>query len=270
MTFPPRRWLMASSGQDHTTSLFDWCVGACVFGAADVIVQSRPWPLLVGCLLAALVFQLLKVRWVGIQQKFPEITSRFERIALSPRFRRSVAILVVGCFVLYVMAYLHSLRRDLDRYVMPRTITAEQSDALREFLSHHEAHAVTVKVNVHDAEALTYAGQIFNALKRTDWDVTLNTADNSEGNPNTLNDGLCIETVGDNPPDPKHDPRPLLEEALKTSHIVSNCGGGGGGGEYRLFLCVGHRRLNEEEGPMFFLELARKIQQLGWFTWERW
>jgi hypothetical protein len=88
-----------------------------------------------------------------------------------------------------------AIRNDIDTYVLPRTITQKQADDLREYLSRHEKYAMTVKVNPLDAEARKYTAQLFNALNRTIWEVKFNT---SSGEPSTLNDGLCIQVMGEN------------------------------------------------------------------------
>ena len=64
-----------------------------------------------------------------------------------------------------------SLRTDFDRFVLPRQVTAEQSDKLKDYLSKREAYAVTVEVVQNDQEANEYAGQLFNALRQTNWDI---------------------------------------------------------------------------------------------------
>jgi hypothetical protein len=150
------------------------------------------------------------------------------------------------------MAYVHSLRNDLDTYGMPRTVTEKQSAVLHGCLSHHQPYAATVKVNPLDSEAREYAGQVFDALERSGWDMT-------NGNPNEdpkpLNDGLCIDVTGSNagPPDPKRDPEPLLRQALQAAHIDANCGITVGTGEYKLIILVGHRPLKvRKASPMFF------------------
>jgi hypothetical protein len=124
---------------------------------------------------------------------------------------------------------MNSLRSDIDTYVIPRTITKSQADDLREYLSHRDKYAVTVKVNPVDAEAREYAAQLFNALNQSDWTATFDTSGGEPNSqPNTLNDGVCIDTVGENakPYDAKHDPKLHLQAAFIAANIIANCSGG--------------------------------------------
>ena len=114
------------------------------------------------------------------------------------------ALVVISIFVGHTISQIVSVQTAVTRYVLPRTVNEKQMDNLQDYLSHHEAHSVTVKVNPLDGEAIQYAGQIFNALHGTDWTVGLDTSDKE---PNTLNSGLCIGEQGVNakPNDPQHD-----------------------------------------------------------------
>ncbi len=64
-----------------------------------------------------------------------------------------------------------SLKSDISMYLMPRSVTAEQSDRLKEYLSKRAAHAISVEVVPNDQEAMGYAGQLFMALRQTNWDI---------------------------------------------------------------------------------------------------
>jgi len=164
-----------------------------------------------------------------------------------------LAVVVIG---IAASLYLYSIHSSFEMYARPRIVTEEQANDLREYLSHHKAHAVIVKVNPHDVEAREYWAQLSNALRRTDWSVEISTAD---APPNTLNDGLCIHETGMHVKphfDPNDDPHQLLDEALLAAHIERNCGGSSAaGGEYKLFLLVGHRplKIGIEDRPLFKL-----------------
>jgi len=199
---------------------------------------------------------------IQMREGFKARISRIRQIHLSRAqilaFMRVAAVVMLGILGIKTIALVFQINNAVDTYVMPRRVTDKQANNLREYLSHHEAHAITVKVNPFDQEADGYAMQLFSALRTTDWDVKFDTS--NEPIPNTLTAGLCIQIVG-SLPDPKHDPETLIKQALEASHIRANCGGSNGPGEYKLFLTVGHRpvELGPEEEPMLH-KLGRWIQ----------
>jgi hypothetical protein len=200
---------------------------------------------------AVLVFFLTIISWNEIKLR-----------AFNSRYRTFAAIFIFPSFATYSITYMNALRSDIDTYVIPRTITQKQADDLREYLSHHDKYAVTVKVNPLDAEAREYAAQLFGALYRTNWEAKFNT---SSDEPWTLNDGLCIQVMGENanPYDAKHDPKALLQAAFTASDINANCGGGAAAGDYKLFVLVGHRPLSlGYKGPPL-VRLGRWIMSLS-------
>jgi hypothetical protein len=134
---------------------------------------------------------------------------------------------------------------------------------LRDYLSHHEKFAVTVKVNPLDAEALEYAAQILNALKAAEPDATFDTATNEE--PLPRNDGVCLNVTGENYVDPKRNPpgRDILSDAFRAANIPVNCSGGGGTGAYKLFVLVGHRPLVIGDQEPLLSKIGRWIQSLS-------
>ena len=157
---------------------------------------------------------------------------------------------------------MNALRSDIDTYILPRTITQKQAEDLREYLSHHDKYAVTVKVNPLEAEAREYASRIFNALNPSDWNATFDT---SNGEPRTVNDGVCINTVGENakPYDTKHEPKSLLQAAFGAADIPVNCSGGSAAGSYKLFVLVGRRPLAVGYRPPALVRLGWWIMSLG-------
>jgi hypothetical protein len=174
--------------------------------------------------------------------------------------------LIIAGFGIYGARFVYNIRSDLDQYVMPRRVTQKQADDLHEYLSHHDKYPVTVKVNPLDAEAREYAGQLLNALNRSEWEGTFDTPGNDPNIlPSTLNDGVCINVVGENakPYDAKHDPRPLLQAAFVASDITANCGGGSAAGTYKLFVVVGHRPLSVGFRPPALVRLGRWIMSLS-------
>lgn len=75
-------------------------------------------------------------------------------------------MLIFFYFAISGIIYMRSLRNDLDTYVMPRTVTTEQADQLREYLSGYEAHAVTVKINSLMLRPRNMVGSYLMHLKR--------------------------------------------------------------------------------------------------------
>jgi hypothetical protein len=147
--------------------------------------------------LAALAFAIflfiVGLKWSSVRRHgWTHFVLMVDKLA---QYRNAVVLFVVVGFIIFGIHFVYNLRRDIDKYVIPRSITAEQSDSLQEYLSPHDKYSVRVKANPLDREALEYAGQLVNALIRANWDATLDT---STGDPNTLNDGLCVHTTGEN------------------------------------------------------------------------
>jgi len=252
----------APANEDQAVStILDYIALAFMFCLVEALMSREPW-VAVGALVTAVMVHVVGVKWPKIKLRTPpHYTFWLDRVASDHRYRRALILLLLSCGVMYEMAYVHSLRNDLNTYGMPRTVTEKQSAVLRRCLSHHQPYVATVKVSSLDAEAREYAGQVSNALKRSGWDVT---SGNPNEEPRPLNDGLCIGVTGSNagPPDPKRDPQPLLRQALQAAHIDANCGSSVGAGEYKLFLLVGHRPLKvRKEAPMFF-KLNHWIERL--------
>jgi hypothetical protein len=196
-----------------------------------------------------IVFLVTAIRWSEIKQG-------------SYQYRAALIAFAVFCFVIYNLLYMHSLRSDIDLYLMPRAVTQKQVDDLRDYLSHRDKYAVSVKVNPLDAEAREYGAQLFNALNGANWDASFDT---SGGDPNTLNDGLCINVIGTNanPYDPKHDPATILQQAFAAARIVANCSGGAGAGNYKLYVLVGHRPLAFGDNAPLLVRVGCWLMNLG-------
>jgi hypothetical protein len=169
---------------------------------------------------------------------------------------------VLGTYVVSAsIAFVIRLRIDVDKYVMPRMITKQQADAIQKNVQ-GRGSTVTVKVNSRDGEATQYAGQLFNVLRKTAWNVEMSTED---APPLPLNDGLCYHMTGqNNAPDPRNPGGELqaLVDALQKAGIRVNGGGGQAAGEYKMFLLVGHRPVTLT-GP----SLRSKIGQWIMRTW---
>jgi uncharacterized membrane protein len=250
------------SGDPATTRLFNGM--AIAFATAGAIALTNGSLLGIAAIAVAIVLYILERNWSRITTR---ASNQFVQIVHNiARHRNVVLSLIVVGFGVYAARFVYNIRSDLDTYVMPRRITPKQADDLREYLSHHDKYAVTVKVNPLDAEAREYGAQLMNALNRSDWTATFDTSGNDVNTaPNTLNDGLCIDVMGENtkPYDVKHDPKTLLQEAFTAADIVANCGGGVGQGQYKLFVVVGHRPLSYGYRPPALARLGRWIMSLS-------
>jgi hypothetical protein len=205
-----------------------------------------------GSIFATGIFIILENFWWGLFEALFGLVGLvwlirdhfFQTISVVPVRTPLLFFLSIGVsiFVGRSLSQIVAIQGAVTRYVLPRVLTDKQTDGLHEYLSKHESHAITVKVNPLDSEATQYASQIFNALKQTNWDVTFSTA---SADPNTLNNGLSICVVGTNigPPDHKHDPQQLIQAAFRSANIEVNGAASIGAGEYKLFILVGHRPL---------------------------
>jgi hypothetical protein len=220
-------------------------------------------------ILIAILSYIIGYKWPAFKRRFSHsLVSVIDRLA---NISTDIIVFLAFGVLTYIVISLHELRSDLNEYVLPRTVTATQSADLLEYLSHHEPHSVTVKVYVSpyipsnlspspsDQEATIYAGQLFTALKNTDWRVTI---DYSNKEPLPRNPGLCIQTGGSSAPvDAKHDPVALLQAAFAAAHIAVNCSGGNGGGD--LFVLVGHRQLVLGDQEPLLLKIGRWMESVS-------
>lgn len=242
---------MADETPSGDRAVFVLCEGIALFCATQAMqrmLDGRPLFEIVIAWVLCVSFFIIGIKWSKIKLKItPRLASHVNRIATDPRYWMTAIMLVFFYFAISGIIYLRSLRNDLDTYVMPRTVTTEQADQLREYLSGYEAHAVTVKINSPDAEAQEYGRKLFNALKTTDWEVNLDLEIDA---PNSSK-GLCIRTQGQDakPKNTKTDSIEILTEGLRRAKIQANCGQGSGGGEYKLSLVVGRRPLAIKDEP---------------------
>jgi hypothetical protein len=233
--------------------------GAFATAGAGLLLTGSIFIGLVAIAFAILLF-VLGVKWPSVSEnKGRWLVQLVENIA---RFRKPVFVGIVAIALIYGVHFVYGIRDDLNKYVMPRTVTATQASDLREYLSHHEKFPVTVKTNPLDAEAIQYAGQIFNAFKGAEWDAIFDTGTIDEPLPH--NDGLCLNVTGQNFTDPKRNPgKDILVAALQAANITVDCKGGGAGGVYRLFLLVGHRPLVIGDQEPVLSKIGRWIASLS-------
>jgi hypothetical protein len=207
--------------------------------------------------LVEIVFGLIGMIWL-IRDHF------FQAIGILPIKTPIVFLVCIGVsiFVGHTISQIVATGGAVRRYVLPRTLTDKQVNGLRDYLTRRGTHAITVKVNPLDGEAIEYAAQIFRALKQTAWDVTFST---ENAGPNTQNIGLSIHVAGSDvgPPDPKHDPQQLIQAAFRAADIEVNGGGSYGAGKYQLFILVGRRPLAIVRTKPILVKLGQWIMNLG-------
>lgn len=162
------------------------------------------------------------------------------------------------CLVWPCLNYVRSIRRDIDDYVLPRTVTARQVKRLRDFLADKSKYSVALKVNPHDEEAMRYAGQLLNALRACDWDVMLDLVE-----PHTPSSGLFIDATGTNNPNPQNDSRPLIQQGFGEAGIRIHGSGGHGAGAFSVKIVVGRRPLTLGGGLPPLAKFGQYLIHLG-------
>jgi hypothetical protein len=155
--------------------LCEWTAGALIFGFIEGISATKPVGTLAIYAVLAILFAIAGVVWPRLKTKlrarYANFVLRIEQIAGDYRYKTGAAFLLLGYFTASAGMYVHSLRNDLDMYIRPRTISETQSERLRDYLSKHDAYAVSIKVVQHDQEAMEYAGRLFAAIRQTNWDL---------------------------------------------------------------------------------------------------
>src|SRR5437763_1733863 len=127
------------TSESAVPSLLQALTWATMFGCIDTLIAGKPWTLWGGLLAISVLSLAAGIKWSRIKAGLgPTIAGRVERIARNPLYRKLTVALVLGYFVIAGLLYIHRLRSDLDFYVMPRAMTKEQSQNLRDFLSKHE------------------------------------------------------------------------------------------------------------------------------------
>jgi hypothetical protein len=84
---------------------------------------------------------------------------------------RIAAVIMLIVLAIKTISLVFEINKDFDAYIVPRTVTAEQADKLKDYLSKREPFAVSVDVVPNDQEAMEYASRLFNALVQTNWDI---------------------------------------------------------------------------------------------------
>lgn len=249
-----------------------------VLAAVDTGVNGKPLQVWGSCLVAGLVFFVLGVKWAAIRQSISlQLVQIIESIAhFTPlivlgacayvaitrsdtTYRFGALGFATGYIVIGSTLYVRRIRRDLDRYAMPRRLTDTQRSRLRSKLTAGAGRAIRIHVDPLNSEALQYASQLLNAFQQAGWTANLDTR-----TPYEPNEGLRINATGINvQPGAPHDPRPLIQAALAHAKIDTSGGGGVGGGEFEVFLAVGRRPIAIGVRPGFLFNLGRWMQWLG-------
>ncbi|MFZ0498380.1 MAG: hypothetical protein WAM52_04545, partial [Steroidobacteraceae bacterium] len=213
-----------------------------LFAAVETGVEQGKPPIVWGsCLVAGVISFIAAIKWGRIQTALGnQVVGMIEWLAgyrallvlalaayiaitySEPRYRYG-ACAVAGIYVLWIsIRYMRSIRRDLNRYVMPRRLSPRQAARLRAYLQNQPKHSIRLNVDPLDEEAREYAAQLLNAFRQGGWTVDFNTQA-----PYDLNPGLRINATGLNQPITV-DPRPVIQAAFAAAGIQSSGGGGTG------------------------------------------
>lgn len=250
---PQDRWYWGWYG------IFLVLLGVCPF----IIWEHPGWGIFYGVFGLGGLFILMRDGLKAHLGKIP-----ISRIPVRPPIK-AVAVIALSILIGQTAHLVLSTRSDLNTYVMPRTVTEKQYDALHDYFSHHQGnYAVKITVNANDREAVQYGLQLASALSKAGWEA--NCCFSSEklneklDNMSSVSIGFTRQNL--NPYDEKHDPRMLLNEALMQAEID----GGGSSedisslldqSEYKLFLLIGRRPFAIHKQPRF-AHVYRRI-----FSW---
>jgi hypothetical protein len=144
-----------------------------------------------------------------------------------------VPIVALAVYVAYLHFLLRGARQELDLiqknmelYVLPRKLTAEQQEAIAQYLSAHEPYPVAMKIISRNEEARKYGEDLQQSLEKGGWPVADITYDDR------VQEGLHIHTV-----EPLLDPKPknpfdrlkpkkklidILREAFEQAGVTVN------------------------------------------------
>ena len=143
---------------------------ALMFAAVDWLIAGKPWPIGIGIVILAFILAWIAHNWSVVKPKLGKRLSvlvlKFERVASDYRYRTG-SLFLIAFFIGSVILYnLHSTRKDIETYVIPRTVSETQAEHLRKFLSANPSDAkVSVLSNVGDTEATEYGSELFNAIR---------------------------------------------------------------------------------------------------------
>ncbi len=126
----------------------------------------------------AVLFAVAGVQWPNIKAKLSRRIQNFgsgiEHIASDYRYRTGAILTVLLGIAIALSSFLQSLRKDVDTYLIPRTLTEAQSKELSRAVAGIPSD---IKINIlyssWDLEATEYAGQLFTAIRSSGWDIQM-------------------------------------------------------------------------------------------------
>jgi hypothetical protein len=182
----------------------------------------------------------------------------------------SILLIVMIVMVVFqirpLYRHVEEIQKALERYVLPRHLTAEQISKIADFLSKHSPQKVKIQQPLHDEEASSYRCDFQNAITRGGWQLAgIDTSEN-------IQEGVTIDIQQpmpdpQNPPDKKSpNPSEVLQQAFRHAKVrISGSSGGHGRNtqETTLTLRIGKRRMDDGElrARQEDLERLRKLQQ---------
>ena len=199
---------------------------------------------------------LIRQRTQGIVSKIPV------RMPL-----KIMACVGVAVLIGQLMDTMFTLRSDMDAYVVPRTLTRTQANAIQKVLSASESPGpINVFSDVSDLEATAYAGWLSGAMINGGWDardMPVKPWDASDPEKNggdfynvyvAMDQGVSIRTctVGQpKKPDPRHPtPDVVLRTAFEAAHLNVGSGSKYNCAKYSFIVEVGRRPLEIRTQPL--------------------
>ncbi len=215
-----------------------------------------------------LPFGVLGVVWLVLREKFgPQVQELVRTAVLDMR------IWMIGLVLLFFWISVPTIRTDhqllvsiveevreikkgMNRYVLPRHLTDQQSKEISDYLLHYDPKELTIVFALNNEEASEYELDFEHAFTRGGWTVHRNPTDKFPDG-TSLPEGLSTYFRGEPTQKVKHDDKhpgadSLLGDALQQANIEpesSSQGGADNGiGTYTLCLGINHRRM--DDGPI--------------------
>jgi len=272
--------------KDNTTgeqAVFLLCEGTAwtlIYFAIQSFIAGEIWEGIFFIVLAVL-FAVVGIQWPKIKPKLGSRLSRIEDLATDYRYRATVVFAAAVTIAVLFSSYIHSLRHDLDMYVMPRVVTQEQAVELRKALKASPSPTdvtVTIFSSVADRETVDYGSELFSAIVAGGWNAKFQPVNPWDPSPPTRREfynsyliadqGLTIHTCLVGQPvnrDPNHPtPDEILKEALLEADIdVNGPGQAPDCGKYSLDLEVGKRPVEIGRRPSILFRLGKWILNFG-------
>ena len=245
------------SGEGSVFHFLDIFALGCGLEACSAFFSGKSLGLVFGAVLGAVGFHVLGTKWGQIRGRLgPRLAAVLDRIGRDPAYRAIALVLVLSYFVVSAVLYVVRLRSDLDTYVMPRTLTAQQVSQIRDYLSRHDPIPVVLKYDSRDREAEAFAGKFADALDTTKWALT---SDDNESSPPFAREcpNLCVSSRGN-----KEDTEHALAEALRVAGFDDvTSGWSNTAGETKVFLVIGRRPLMLHRGPSLLTRLGQWLEE---------